>query len=108
MKKIIFFALMAVMALSGCGQKDGGEGIPDNGKVKSYYPSGKIEAEGRLKNGMMDGKWISWYENGKKQREENYKAGNLNGRLTTWDEQGNITYDAEYLDGKETKVYAKK
>lgn len=38
---------------------------PFNGKVKEYYPNGKIKIEGTIKDGKFDGEYKTYYPNGK-------------------------------------------
>ncbi|MCT4589371.1 MAG: hypothetical protein N4A71_16220 [Carboxylicivirga sp.] len=80
-----------------------------NGTYKTYYPSGQLSAEGKVKDGLRYGKWISYYTNGKKREigeyeNEIYKIQN------SWDSEGkamvvdgNGDYQSYYDD--ETKIH---
>ena len=58
-------------------------GIPYSGKYIDYYNSGKIQNEGILLNGKLNGELTVYFKNGNKKLVSNYKDGILNG---VWNE----------------------
>ena len=45
-----------------------------------YLSNGQYYNQGKIKNGLRDGKWTYWHENGQLSQERNYKDGNLVGQ----------------------------
>lgn len=127
MKRLLFLAVIGLSLIihGGCSKKEeASKKGPGNDVFTSHYPNGQKEAQGKFKDGKMDGTWTTWYENGQKQTEEvyaenllqsrkrwhengrikeetYYKNGKLDGKKTIWDEQGNIVSATEYKDGVE-------
>lgn len=68
-----------------------------------YYPSGKISAEGFVKNGKPDGYWKTYYENGKIKSEGKRTNGKLDSIWTFYDENGflikKISYHNDLKEG---------
>jgi antitoxin component YwqK of YwqJK toxin-antitoxin module len=71
-----------------------------NGKIFSgtaveYYTNGNRAYEGKIVNGLREGKWDWYYENGVTRLEENYSNGKLTGKKIAWDESGKIVFEGE-------------
>jgi len=97
MKKLLFFVGI-VLILTSCATKtihfdqlqerNGlfylvNDNEPFNGEIVSYS-AGKVEFEGEVRNGLMEGLWIYYYPNGQKQAEGLYKDGLKEGTWTYW------------------------
>jgi antitoxin component YwqK of YwqJK toxin-antitoxin module/Tfp pilus assembly protein PilF len=67
--------------------------------VLLYHPNGNKKREGRIKDGIPDGKWKSYNRNGFVTSEENYTEGKKNGKTFTYFENGKIKTEVEYKDG---------
>ena len=65
----------------------------DNGKWKSYYPSGKLRVEGKLERNLESGVWKYYYENGQLAKETPYQSGEKHGIHKEWDKDGNQTVE---------------
>jgi hypothetical protein len=74
--------------------------FPQNGYKKYYYPSGTLEVEGLLVNGLKTGLWKIWYRNGQLMWEENYINGKMNGLYQSWHENGQLMVTVNYINGK--------
>ena len=119
-KSFAYCLILATIILSGCRhntEKIIREKFPD-GKTKqvifvnkdedaknsykqnSFYPDGKLQSEGALKNGKMDGKWIYYYQNGKKWSEGYFKEGLEEGLRTAYYDNSQKRYEGEFKDGK--------
>jgi len=48
-----------------------------HGPYRSWWPNGKLGADGQYERGLMVGKWTGWFPNGKMQGEEWYQSGVL-------------------------------
>ncbi len=73
---------------------------PQNGIVKKYYPSGKVELEQIYKNGKLDGKVKGYYEDGHFKSEVNFQNGKVNGPYKNYYEDGTLQSDGQYKDNK--------
>ena len=62
-----------------------------NKTIKSYHPNGVLEAKGKLKNSMPDGKWEYYDENGRLLEVVNYKEG------VRWGESEGYYYENDTL-----------
>ena len=72
----------------------------DNNIHKEYYESGALKAEGKYKNGKLDGKSIVYYEDGSIYVEGSYKEGIENGIFKRYFSNGNLELDGTYREGK--------
>ena len=66
---LLFFFLTGVKALLSQETKTENQ----NGYNKFYYPSGRLQSEGNLKEGKPEGFWINYFENGRKKSDGNRK-----------------------------------
>jgi len=82
---IVFFVFCAVPLLA------------QNGIVKSYYPSGKVQTEESYVEDVRDGAFYKYYENGNLGEEKNYLSGVLNGWYRTFYESG-LMREEVYLE----------
>lgn len=75
-------------------------GSPYSGKYIDYYNSGRIQNEGTLVNGKLDGELIVYFKNGSKKSVSNYKDGVLHGAWNNYYTNGAFMQSREYADGK--------
>jgi len=75
-------------------------GSPYNGKYIDYYNSGKIQNEGTLVNGKLEGELIVYFKNGNKKSVSNYKERVLNGVWNDYYPNGVLMQSKEYVNGK--------
>lgn len=73
--------------------------------VVFWYESGKIEAEGRVKNGELDGTWSFWTEDGRLDHTGQYKEGLSDGLWIWFNTQGKIGRTGQYIRGLEEGVW---
>jgi antitoxin component YwqK of YwqJK toxin-antitoxin module len=71
-----------------------------NGYNKFYYPSGRLQSEGNLKEGKPEGFWINYFENGKKKSEGNRKNYQLDSVWNFFNEKGILIQNFNYREGK--------
>ena len=75
-----------------------------DGTIKNYNEvTGKLETEGELKNGKVEGTMKVYYPNGKIQMEANFKDDKLEGIVKRYDESGKITSEEFYKNGNRIK-----
>ena len=74
-------------------------GAPLNGLLKTYFPTGKVQAEVNYANGMRDGKYKIYYESGALRSAGVYLNGKANGRLTNYYEDGTLETETQVADG---------
>ena len=70
-----------------------------NDTIQSYYPNGVLEAKGKLKNSMPDGKWEYYDENGRLLEVVNYKEG------VRWGESKWYNYVGDTLTGYGNSIF---
>lgn len=71
------------------------------GKFIDYYYSGKIQGEGTLKNGKLDGLRKMYYQNGILSLERYYTNSISNGLEKEYYEDGTLKQKGEFVNGKE-------
>ena len=71
-----------------------------NGYNKFYYPSGRIQSEGNLKDGKPEGFWINYFESGRKKSEGNRKNFQLDSIWNFYNENGILVQSFNYREGK--------
>ena len=76
-----------------------------NGKFLDYYYSGKIQGEGILKNGKLDGLRKMYYQNGKLSLERYYTNSISNGLEKEYYEDGTLKQKGEFINGKENGIW---
>src|SRR5471030_1168793 len=74
--------------------------VNPNGYNKFYYPSGKIESEGTMKEGVPEGYWKTYYENGTIKSEGNRSNHALEGDWKFYTYKGVLTTEINYNKGK--------
>lgn len=72
-----------------------------SGKFKDYYYSGKIQGEGILKNGKIEGLRKMYYQNGNLSLERNYINSLPDGLDKEYYENGVLKQKGEFVAGKE-------
>jgi antitoxin component YwqK of YwqJK toxin-antitoxin module len=70
-----------------------------NGTWKVWFPSGQLQTQVGIKDGVRHGFYNEWYENGKKQKDLNFVEGKLDGTATLWGTEGQKVIQ-EYDNGK--------
>lgn len=71
------------------------------GYYKEHDQNGKtVLLEGKINNGLREGRWKSRYENGVLKADETYKNGQLTGKATYYYSDGQIEYTAHFKAGK--------
>ena len=124
MKKLLTSLFIILVSLAACQSKrvkvvdetwpDGKEKkdsyySDDNKKNKieeeTYYPTGKLESKGTLKNDLKDGEWVFMYPNGNKWSEGEFKNGKADGYRRVYYENGQLRYEGTYADGKESGTW---
>ena len=93
---LLFFFLTGVKALLSQETKTENQ----NGYNKFYYPSGRLQSEGNLKEGKPEGFWINYFENGRKKSEGNRKNFQLDSIWNFYNEKGILVQSFNYREGK--------
>ncbi len=88
---ILFFIVVKALAQ---------DTIKENGFNIFYYPSGKKQSEGFLKQGKPDGYWKNYYENGQLKSEGNRKNFELDSTWKFYSDSGNLSLEINYLNEK--------
>ncbi len=71
-----------------------------HGKVRNYYPSGRVSEEIEWLNNQKHGNWKQYYENGIPRLSSHYISDLLNGSYEVYFGNGKIKIRGEHLDGK--------
>lgn len=77
----------------------------DLGTLKEYYENGGIKRDGKLKNGLPDGKMTLYYENGKTLSENNYVDGKKTGIQKYYYQTGILQAEYNALNDALTGTY---
>lgn len=78
---------------------------PYNGKFIDYFLNGRIEGEGIMKNGVVNGLRTIYYENGNKDFFRNYDNGIANGYSEEYFINGKIKQKGTFKDGKDDGLW---
>jgi antitoxin component YwqK of YwqJK toxin-antitoxin module len=78
---------------------------PYNGKFIDYFLNGKIQGEGILKKGVVDGVRIVYYQNGQKNFIRNYKEGVADGYAEQYFQNGNIQQKGTFKNGTDDGLW---
>ena len=65
-----------------------------------YYTTMQLRSEGRLVNGLREGRWVTYHANGKVQSECDYVGGREDGNYRVYRENGAPYYIGQYENGK--------
>jgi tetratricopeptide (TPR) repeat protein len=78
-----------------------------SGKYIDYYNNGRIQNEGILVNGKLNGELTVYFKNGNKKSVTGYKDGVLNGTWNDYYKNGVLMQTKEYREGKmkDIKMY---
>lgn len=79
--------------------------IAQNGIVKTYYASGKVESRVSFVKEVLEGTSYWYYENGNIKTEKNYSNGKLNGLVRNYYENGLLKDETHIEDGVLSGVY---
>jgi tetratricopeptide (TPR) repeat protein len=78
---------------------------PYNGRFVDYFLNGKIQGEGTLKNGVMDGLRTVYYQNGQKNFFRNYKSGIADGYSEDYFQNGAIQQKGSFKNGTDDGLW---
>ena len=78
---------------------------PYSGKYIDYYNSGRIQNEGTLLNGKLNGELIVYFKNGNTKSVVNYKKGIQHGVSKQFYPNGMLMNSSVYKEGKGTRDY---
>ncbi len=82
------------------------------GVAQYWYEDGTLQTSCTYKNNKVDGVLKSYYPSGRLQAEQNYSAGMLNGQAKSWDKDRQLISECTYkngkLNGKYTEYYPNK
>jgi antitoxin component YwqK of YwqJK toxin-antitoxin module len=81
------------------------DATPYSGKFIDYFLNGKIEGEGILKDGIVNGLRIIYYQNGNKDHFRNYLNGIANGYSEEYFPNGSIKQKGSFKDGKDDGLW---
>lgn len=70
-----------------------------NGTVKTYFPSGKVESRVGFVNEVLEGTSYWYYDNGNVKFEKNYSNGKLNGLVKSYYKSGLVKEEKRYSNG---------
>ena len=70
-----------------------------------YYTNMQLRSEGRLVDGLREGRWVTYHSNGNVQSECNYVQGKEDGSYRVYRENGVPYYIGQYTDGKPTGTW---
>jgi len=90
----IFFPLFILFSFSVSSQN------ADDGYKIFYFPDGKMQSEGTLRNGKPDGYWKTYYKNGKLKSEGNRKDYQLDSLWKFYNEAGMVTLEINYRNDR--------
>lgn len=81
--------------------------IPYSGKYIDYYNNGRIQNEGVLVNGKLNGQLIVYFKNGNKKSVAHYKDGAVHGTWNDYYKDESLMQTRDYIGGKMTfmKMY---
>ncbi|MDB5140281.1 MAG: repeat-containing protein [Mucilaginibacter sp.] len=78
---------------------------PYSGRFIDYFLNGKIEGEGTLKDGVINGMHTVYYENGNKIYFRNYVNGIANGYSEEYFNNGDLKQKGNFKDGKDDGLW---
>lgn len=78
---------------------------PYSGKFIDYFLNGRIEGDGTLKNGVVNGTRTVYYENGNKDYFSNYINGIEDGYSEEYFPDGKLKQKGTYKDGKDDGIW---
>ena len=73
--------------------------VAQNGIVKTYFQSGKVESRVAFVNEILEGTSFWYFENGNIKFEKNYSNGKINGLVKSFYESGLIKDEIRYSNG---------
>ena len=77
-----------------------------NGYAKKYYPNGKVEIKGQMKNNLAEGKFTFFYEDGHRQSIKNFKKGIYDGYYMEFYPNGAVKVKGNYTDGFKNGIFS--
>jgi len=78
---------------------------PYSGKFIDYFLNGKIQGEGTLKDGVVNGTRTLYYQNGNKEHFRNYVDGIANGYSEEYFQNGKLKQKGSFKDGKDDSLW---
>ncbi len=73
------------------------------GMVLEKHPDGSKAAEGRMKDGVREGKWTFWSKEGNRVGEGEFREGEQVGAWTKWDDKGRVIREGVFEGGREVR-----
>ncbi len=70
-----------------------------DGKLKEFFPSGRLMTETDYKNGVRNGRYMTYHESGIGKIEEYYKDGVKNGKSFEYYDNGNTKENSYFQNG---------
>ncbi len=99
MKYILHLLIIFLLAISNTTfAQEEKQAVKKNGKVKEYYTSGQLQAEGKNKNYQKTGEWKFYTQDGYLEKIENYKVGLRHGKVTGYKNNA-VSFTGEYNEG---------
>ncbi len=77
-----------------------------NGPARKYYPDGKVEIKGYMKEDIPEGKFTFFYDNGNRQSIKNFKNGIYNGYYMEFYPNGAVKIKGNYTEGYKNGVFS--
>jgi antitoxin component YwqK of YwqJK toxin-antitoxin module len=76
-----------------------------DGVLRSYYPTGVLQAEQHFTNGKLNGSVKAWDDGGKLTSEANYSSGLLHGRYAEYYPNKTLKLEGNYLNGDHDGIW---
>lgn len=96
-------SIKKIPALTQMDRKDGVwclHGTPYTGKYIKFYSNGKIQSEGRLLNGWLDGELIVYYKNGIRKSVTHFESGTVHGLSEQYYKNGRVRATGAFNQGR--------
>lgn len=96
-------SLKRIPSLKQMVAKDGAwhlHGLPYSGKYRDYYNSGRLQNEGNLVNGKLDGELKVYFKNGIIKSVSRYRNGVLHGAWNDYYKNGALMQTREFNEGR--------
>src|SRR3954471_15581458 len=102
---LLYSALVFVLLIINCQLSIAQTNdVNPNGYNKFYYPGGKLQSEGTMKEGVPEGYWKNYFEDGTLKSEGNRSNHTLEGDWKFYNEKGILTTEINYSKGKRNGI----
>lgn len=93
--------LLFLLALLGCSVNVSAQEITKKrGKFKTYYPNGKLQSQGKVKNYHRNGQWKYYDEEGRLANIAHFYLDTIHGAYTEFNVAGKISVQGTYCKNK--------